>query len=237
MVMIVALLIHLRATGLQTSVFPTVALALWGLNACLRIARIAYYNLGGFRDRQTSQATIKPFFDFGLETVSAVRMTVTLRRPLEIRPGQYLYLFLSDMGSRGRFQAHPYVITWWNDSFNATELSFLIQPQRGLSEALISRNAVRSVIVDGPYGKDLCLEKYETVILAAKGIGIAGILPYIRHMTYRKVSKDKEYEAYRRGLITRKIDVFWVLEDNCQEDWISEWIVNLREKDSEKVNE
>ena len=92
------------------------------------------------------------------------------------------------------------------------------------------------MIIDGPYGKDHHLEDYETVILVAKGIGIAGILPYVRHMTYRRVSKDKDFEAYRRGLITRKIDVFWVLGDNYEEDWVSEWLSELQKRDSEKVS-
>ncbi|TVY87654.1 hypothetical protein LAWI1_G007390 [Lachnellula willkommii] len=58
------------------------------------------------------------------------------------------------------------------------------------------------------------LENYETVILIARGIGIAGLLLYARHMTYQRVSKDKNHEAYRRGLITRKIDIFWIMDDN-----------------------
>jgi len=127
------------------------------------------------------------------------------------------------------------MVTWWDDSKRAMSLSFLIQPQGGVSAGLIARNSIRSVIIDGPYGKDLALEDYETVILIAKGIGIAGILPYARHMTYRRVSKEKDNEAYRRGLIIRKVDVFWVMEDNSQEHWISEWITDLQQKDSEKV--
>ena len=99
----------------------------------------------------------------------------------------------------------------------------------------MARNSIRSVKIDGPYGKDHHLEDYETVILVARGIGIAGILPYVRHMTYRRASKSKEHEVYRRGLITRKIDVFWVLEHNSQEEWIQEWISELQKRDSEKV--
>lgn len=182
------------------------------------------------------QASVTHFFDGpDEEVVSAVKLTVRLRRPLKIHPGQYFYLFLSDMGLRRRFQAHPYVITWWDDSLHAMNISFLIQPHSGISSDLIARNSLRSVTVDGPYGKDLKLENYETVILIAKGIGIAGLLPYARHMTYRRVSKDKDHEAYRRGLITRKIDIFWIMDDNCQQDWLSAWISELQNRDSDKV--
>lgn len=140
------------------------------------------------------------------------------------------------MGVRGRFQSHPYVLTWWDDSRNAMKLEFLIQPQAGISAELISRRSIQNVTIDGLYGKDLHLERHETVILIAKGIGIAGVLPYLRNLTYRRVSKAKEHEAYRRSLITRKIDLFWVLEDNTQEDWATEWLAELQKRDSTNVS-
>jgi len=139
------------------------------------------------------------------------------------------------MGIRRGFQAHPYMITWWDDTMNATTMSFLIQPLGGISSALVARNSLGSVIIDGPYGKDHHLEDYENVILIARGIGIAGILPYIRHMAYRRLSKNAQYEAYRRGMITRKLDVFWVIEDESQEDLVKEWLLELQQKDSERV--
>lgn len=185
---------------------------------------------------KTGQVTVTHFSDGSPENVvSAMRVEVRLRRTQTIRPGQHAYLSFSDMGLRQSITSHPYAIAWWDDSMNATSLSFLVQPANGTSCDLIRRNSFGSVRIDGPYGKDLGLEKYENVILVAKGIGIAGIISYVRHLTYRKLSTGKVHEAYRRGLITRKIDVFWVLEDNTQEDWMSEWISDLREKDSQKV--
>jgi hypothetical protein len=68
------------------------------------------------------------------------------------------------------------------------------------------------------------LEKYKTVILVAKWISIAGILSYVRHMTYRRVSKDKNHEAY------------WIMDDNSQQDWLAGWMADLQSKDSEKVS-
>ncbi|KAM3066447.1 hypothetical protein ACMFMG_012033 [Clarireedia jacksonii] len=117
----------------------------------------------------------------------------------------------------------------------ATELSFLIEPQNGISADLTSRNYVRNVKVDGPYGEDLKLHDYETVILVAKGIGIAGLIPYTRSLTYRRLNTDKDYDTYRRGLITRKIDLYWVLDDNSEQQWVHEWFNKLRGKDSKNL--
>ncbi|CAM6002545.1 unnamed protein product [Sphagnum balticum] len=227
---------HLIPFGIGRAIFPIVSLTLWAVNTVLRFIRIARLNSGGGTSRKTSQATIKLFPDNTDEdNVSALRLEVHLRRPMKICPGQYLYLFMSDMGTRRRFQGHPYVIAWWDDSMKAQTLSFLIEPQNGISADLLARKSLRSVTLDGPYGRDLRLEKRETVILAACGIGIAGILPYVRHMTYRRSSKEQENESYRRGLKTRKLDVYWVLEDNDQEEWISAWIIELQRRDSKHV--
>ena len=119
----------------------------------------------------------------------------------------------------------------------AMELSFLIQPHSGLSSQLIARKSIPNVMIHGPYGKNLHLDEYETVILIAKGIGIAGILPYARHMAYRRLSKDKSNEEYRRGLMTRKLDIIWVLDDNYQDMWVSEYMQQLQMKDKDKVDE
>jgi predicted ferric reductase len=234
-IVVIALLEHVFHLGLARSMFPIIALSLWCLNAMIRWGRIIYGNVGG-TGFSPAQASVNHFYDTSkMSSITAVRLTVLLKRPMKILPGQYVYLFLSDMGARRRFQAHPFVIAWWDNSMEATKISILIEPQNGLSAELAARNMIRSVVVDGPYGKDLRLQDFENVILVAKGIGIAGIIPYVRSLTYRRVSKGKEHESYRRGLITRKIDLYWVLEDNCQEDWVSDWLVDLRMRDSEKV--
>jgi hypothetical protein len=118
----------------------------------------------------------------------------------------------------------------------ARTLSFLIQPQDGVSADLAGRKSIRRVILDGPYGKDLHLDSCETIILIASGVGIAGILPYARHMTERRLLPDEDWAyQYRRGLITRKIDVYWVLEDNSQEEWAADWIRELHDIDKKNV--
>lgn len=222
----IVLLRHLIPLGISRSVFPSTALALWGLNTILRVLRIVYFNLGG--SRKTRQGFLTHFTDGPAENrVSAMRLNIRLRKTMEVYPGQYLYLFMSDMGTTRRFQAYPYIITWWDNSLNASELSFLIEPQNGMSADLLTRNSLRTVTIDRPYGKNLHLEDRETVILVAYGIGIAGILLHVRHITYRRLSKQLDHESYRRGLLTRKVDVFWVLEDNGQEEWVSDWIAEL----------
>lgn len=208
---------------------------MWGLNNAVRLLRMVYYSRGGRRGK--SQAVIKHFTSGPGDETSAVRLTVQLPKERRVRPGEYYYLFLSDMGTGRRFQSHPYLVAWWDYPMAARSLSFLIQPQDGASGDLAGRKSVRRIILDGPYGKDLHLDSCETVILIAKGIGIAGILSHVRHMTERRLLPDENWaHQYRRGLITRKIDVYWVLEDNSEQEWVADWLKELRSIDEKSVS-
>jgi predicted ferric reductase len=233
-VAVVALLKHLLLFGMHRAALPIAAILLWGVNAGLRLGQMAYHNIGGLRDGGV--ATIEHFYGgVNKSFVTAMKIHVSLRHGTKIRPGEYYYLSVRGMGFRRGWQAHPFVVSWWDDSINASSLDFLVEPKAGITADLMAKNSIRSVTLDGPYGKDLQLQEYENVILVARGIGIAGVLPYVRHMIYRRSSTSKDLEEYRRGLITRKIDLYWDMEDNNQQDWLEGWIRALKDRDAEKV--
>lgn len=207
-------------------------MALYLTNCAIRLVWVIYQNTGG-RQAPEHQVTLMTYERTGSGSISGLNLTVRLQRPRAIRAGQYYYVYFSDMGLRRRFQGHPFVVSWWDNSAEAVALSFLIQAQRGLSMTLATRKTIRSVILDGPYGSDLRMENYETVLLFAKGIGIAGVLPYALSLVERKTHEDG---SYRRGQMTRKVDLIWILEENCQEQWISAWIEKLKDKDPERAS-
>jgi predicted ferric reductase len=144
------------------------------------------------------------------------------------------------------------MITWWDPlsqahpsacavsagtldeaaSPKAAKLHFLIESQDGLTSRLVKYRSVKGVYFSGPYGQDLHLDNYENVILVAQGIGIAGILPHALHLTRRHFHKNA---AYRRGLATRRVDIFWLLEENSQESWAAEYLLLLQSMDPQKV--
>jgi Ferric reductase NAD binding domain len=78
--------------------------------------------------------------------------------------------------------------------------------------------------------------EYETVMLVAEGIGIAGVLPYAQHLAQRshhdaqikkslKLASTPNKDDLRRALhrdTTRNVDLFLSLELNDQERWVSE---------------
>ena len=68
--------------------------------------------------------------------------------------------------------------------------------------SFINSSKIRAVI-KGPYGKELKLDLYGTVLLFATGIGIASQLPYVK----------KPLKGYRNCEVkTRRIALFWEVE-------------------------
>lgn len=217
----VALLNHLLPRGVTRFIYPLTALSVWGLNCLARIVRMIYYTSSIDRNNGIE---IKQLKNPSGDGISAICIDVHLRRPLNIRGGQYFYMFFADLGLRRKFQAHPLMVSWWDD----TRISFLVQPQVGLTWDLKNRTSVRSVILDGPYGKDLGLKNYSKSLLLAKGIGIAGLLPYALSIMRRKITHTK-------GMLTQKVDLYWILEENGQMEWIRPWIEELKGIDRNRV--
>ncbi|KAE9373852.1 hypothetical protein N431DRAFT_466106 [Stipitochalara longipes BDJ] len=215
----------------QGLLFPIIALSFWGFNLLAWLIQIIHYNI---RNKEWGQrAEVSQLLG------GAIKVELELKRPVNIRPGQYGYIYCSELR---RFQTHPFMITWWDPLSQAhpsasiiseaacpkaAKLHFLIEPQDGVTSRLAKCNEV-NVYFSGPYGQNLHLDDYENVILVAQGIGIAGILPHALHLIRRYFHIDA---AYRRGLATRRIDIFWLLEENSQESWAAEYLSLLQSMD------
>jgi predicted ferric reductase len=228
--------------------FPITSISIWSLTTIYRLVRIRRSNDGYITDLHSFSHP-----DLIDPRVCAIKFTVRVPRHLDDQPGRYVYLYFSDLRWPYRFQAHPFMIVWCESGQAVTDLTFLIQPRGGLTarlgrELYLSPGA--AVSFDGPYGQDLHLENYDMVMLVAKGIGIAGVLPYARYLTQRKrddrktkrllkqestPDKDNLAETLHKD-VARKVDLFWELELNDQEKWVSEQLRALQDLDSSRVS-
>lgn len=80
------------------------------------------------------------------------------------------------------------------------------------------------VLLDGPYGRDLGLQYYQTVMLAAHGAGISVVLSFALYL----------WERQGQGLL-RKVNILWSLERDYQEEWVNEKLKILKALDSFNV--
>ena len=141
------------------------------------------------------------------------RLTLDTGSTIPALPGTYLYINIP-----GQHSSICVPIVWWTDEENG-----LVRHV----EVLINR-AIGPIPSDfrlrlgGPYGGDLNMGSFETVVLAAEGIGISGILPFALSIISRK-QRDVAERAKRQDAplycdITRNIDLFWKLDSNGQYD-------------------
>jgi NAD(P)H-flavin reductase len=139
----------------------------------------------------------------------AIVMKIHLQRPLRVKTGQSVSLWIPKMGF---WQTHPFVITSWSDQ-PLTLLELLIQPRQGLTKALLleglartdqedHQNTNRIVLFGGPSGRSIPIGDYEVVLLVASGFGIAAQLPYVKELLHG-------YNA--RRIHTRRIHLVWQL--------------------------
>ena len=239
--------------------FPFISILVWSI---ITLYRLRYHNRGGYISSCNS------FPQYGKDGAHTIKLNVRLRRHLPFKPGQFGYLKFPSLRWRYRFQAHPFMIMWCeydvevkdDKQIDITNLTFLIQPRGGLTARLdrelqlsdLSKGSSFQwpVSFDGPYGQDLHLEQYETVMLVAQGPGIAGVLRYAQHLAQRSC-RDREVKRLlklestpnkvdlRKTLhrdATKNVDLFWQLDLNSQEKWISDHLRALQDMDPKRAS-
>ncbi|KAF2197905.1 hypothetical protein GQ43DRAFT_402090 [Delitschia confertaspora ATCC 74209] len=149
---------------------------------------------------------------------------MTLRRPWDVLPGQYLYLTLPSIPHYGigYFQSHPFLIAWVDGS----DVTVLIQRGKGFSESIFTAQNRSSVLVDGPYGHSPPLGEFDRVLFMASGIGIAAHLLSVKHLL-----EAHENQSAR----IRRLTLVWFLETSDQEAWAGQFLDLLHEMDRRHI--
>lgn len=220
-------------TLLLDTLFPRVlafiAPGFWITTTAFRLSRALYYGAAAVEIRADEQV---------------IRALVHPRRPVRVYPGCYFYLYFPAAPFRLKVKGHPMSVTWWVDeqhSSYSAGLVFLLFRYGSISSLAKSDGVFRKVLLDGPYGRDLRLYDYENVILTGKGQGIAGILPHALHLAERRLydkQTSKQTSSRRPPYLdkTRKVDLFWILEDNSQQKWLRDELRALQKLDPHNVS-
>jgi predicted ferric reductase len=135
----------------------------------------------------------------------AIYLHVRPTRPWKFRGAQYIYLRFIDLDRRSFFERHPFYVSWWYKNSDGHDVAVcIVEKRRGLTKRLsaVHENAEKRVLIEGPYGKDLRLNSYESIVLFATGIGVAGLVSVIA-----EIFKNPE----RSPANLRQITLFWEL--------------------------
>ena len=189
----------------------------------------------------------------------AAFLNVKLPNSILLHPGAYFYVYFRTLPARKRYLGYPMTVWnwkpltdsdgWENNCRYITELHFLIEDSFMLSAPLSAVDI--PVTIEGPYGRDLGLQKFDTVCLIADGIGIASILPLALSLADRchfdRIEKAKwlkepapDHSQHRRkprihGDRIRRLNLFWVLDEGQQINWIKQELPRLAGLDPKRV--
>jgi len=145
-----------------------------------------------------------------------IKIELTLSRPLKVKAGQYITLWIPSLSFWSIFRGHPFTVVSWSDRKQGS-LELFIEPRGGISRKLLHRltsSSTRSqpdptsslthlALFSGPHGISAPVGDYETVLMIASGSGIVAQLPYLKQLIYR-------YNA--RKSCTRRVHLVWQLE-------------------------
>lgn len=151
---------------------------MWLVSTFLRLHKLIFYRLSG-------EVTEK------LEGRNATKIEVSLKYPIRVPAGSYFNIFFPGrLAPYNLLYSFPAVAFWHppdedNHSGKVSNVSFLLSHRSSHMSALAKLEKGQRVLLDGPLGQDLALSSYENVILLAKGIGIAGVLPMALELAER----------------------------------------------------
>lgn len=208
---------------------------------------------------------------------STLKIEVVLRRPVKITPGKYFNIFFPGTLMPYALMHSYSAVAFWHPPDEThpcrriSNVSFLLSRQGSHVVALSNLQRGQRILLEGPFGKGLKLHTFENVILAAKGIGIAGVLPLALELAERRRHDDNlksEIQSVSRELdemqrtssgtldqrvelqkrkssllrqplfrdATKKVDLFWSLENNTQMDVIQAELHSLQRLDPDNVS-
>ena len=116
-------------------------------------------------------------------------------------------------------------VLWYEPDIDkdSTEMAFLVRHSPPLRSLRFREN--ERLLIDGPYGQDLNLEYFESVMLTAHGAGILGVLSIARSLWERRRSDD----------VLRRVNIFWSLGKNSQGEWAATYLRRLQKLDARNV--
>ncbi len=194
--------------ALSADLFPRLYLyiggALFSTISVFWLASVLYRNRSG-------PSTARISYDNG-----AIRVNLQLSRPLKVKAGQYISLWVPGVSLSSATQTHPFTVISWSEK-PQKHLDLFIEPRGGFTErlsALVGHGpATRKAMLSGPHGKQLPIHLHENVVMLATGFGIAAHLPYLRKLIH---------DQNNRATSTRRIHLVWQIEstgEKQQKGW------------------
>jgi len=140
---------------------------------------------------------------------SPIQVKILPKRPLSIKPGQYINITILSFGFRSCTQSHPFVVALWTGQ-NQSSLELIIQPRRGWTRRLKrAQNSNSIALFTGPHGVPVPVDDYEYIFMISSGYGIVANLPLLERLVMGTISREVR---------ARRICLVWEVQDEGESD-------------------
>lgn len=219
----ICILFHLNHIGYKQTIYVSLGLMLGDI--VFRIGRILFANTSLFYSHvEESKSLTKANLSLLPSDVINVRVRTPIR--WDFRPGQYVYIHFNRMNI---FESHPFSAV--GPSSDGESFQLLCKARGGITQRLRDhmielgvnngQDVEMSVLVDGPYGVHCPVERYDSILLVAGGIGITGIIPYAEYLAL-----SVQYH---------EIILLWTVSSVEEFTWIDERLKWLSETGKAKI--
>lgn len=192
---------HVVVKSLFPSLYVFIMTSLLASTSILEFAFIIFRNFAFGQPYPTAYIT---------KVDGAVMISLTSPRPLRIRAGQYLNLWIPSINF---WSSHPFTVVSWTEGKHPI-MTFLIEPRGGFTNQLLSKAVRPSVtpavedyalaMFSGPHGSTESFGDYGSVLLVASGFGVAAVLPHVQQLI----------RGYNRcETRTRRVHLVWLLRE------------------------
>ncbi|KAF2834189.1 hypothetical protein M501DRAFT_1009802 [Patellaria atrata CBS 101060] len=142
---------------------------------------------------------------------SVFRLTCSLKRKWEVKPGQYIYVTIPGLAKHRLLflQSHPYYIAWEDQCprSGASLIHIIIEERKGFTSMLRHIRPEQSIIIRGPYGAEHKLHRFDKVLFLYNELSLASQLLAIRNLL----------EAHNdQSARLRRLSLVWLLHTHVE---------------------
>jgi hypothetical protein len=104
-----------------------------------------------------------------------VNIRLRLSRPLKVKAGEYICLWIPSVSFWSLSQSHPFTVTSWPEG-KQTYLDLFVEPRRGLTRDLLTYSKLHHggpdclALFSGLHGISAPIDDYEIGLLIASGL-------------------------------------------------------------------
>ncbi|ODV92623.1 hypothetical protein CANCADRAFT_30728 [Tortispora caseinolytica NRRL Y-17796] len=203
LVLVFLVMVHQHVKELRFTNWVYVAVGFWAFDRLMRVLRILWAGVW-----LTGKFTI----DNG-----AVKVTLRSNRPLNLKPGSYVFLHVP---RAGLFQSHPFSVC---EAKPNNTFTLVIKPMKGMTNRLEQYVRRRGelfqdlrVWIDGTYGHTAPVEDYDNVLVIAGGVGVTGLYGYLETL---KLFTSPTGELVQSSQRRKNVQFIWAVHSHKNITW------------------